>query len=1033
MNILLGMKTHQWLIIVCLLLVSPWCVATHDIQVLGGTDFSTDPTKITQLPAASFQSVKSNRLPNSSSWWLYIELENSSDQYITRHILFNNVLIPKLSAYQHLDGELRIQRSGFEVPIDERVIANELNIFSYSVPPRSVVPIYIQANLGFFPDLSYRVMSPQQTFNYLSVYHSVTLVPLLILFTLFIYNTLILLRTGDAAFRVYVTYLFFALGATFSLYNKFSWFTNNIVDPYLLLCITGVLFYSSAFLFFKEILKSSLSRWSITLLNVLIGFALLHLAITLVSPELTLSIYSKYGSGIIFMLGISYLLFDGLIKQHPLAKYLALGWGVFLVGNTIFLLSINGVLPPSYQYSFMYAMAVEAIIFSFILAERFTVERAKLHKSEVERSQIIDELKDSQRIAKLGTFKYFADDSVYLSAQALQIWRLKKHNFHTLDELLFSVLASDRELVQRRFRESLSAVQGITVDFKFQLTTHEKQRQYDPVVLYCQFESFYDDDKQQSGIQGVFQDITEQEAKDRQIQEAKALSDAKNEFIAAVSHELRTPLNGILGVLHALRDYVDADRPKTLITYAQKASEQLLNLIGEILDLSKLQSRALTLNPTSCDLEQETVAVVNTLQTVAQSKQLQLSLNVENQVNRPVLIDRGRYNQILYNLISNAIKFTEYGDVTVHLWLTTADDEQANVLLRVDDTGTGIPEAFIPRLFDRFTQVESNIAKKQGSGLGLAITKELVDLMNGDISVKSIVGKGTCFTVQLLVNISEAETASGIEVNASNIRFENVKVLCAEDNQLNRVVVYEYLKHTGITLIFAEDGQSAVSKFQQHAHAGGPFDCVLMDLQMPVMDGFEATREIRKLSTVPIIGLSAHAVEEQQRKALEHGMSDFITKPVPPEVLITTLAKVCAHHVAPSGVDTGATQPPEPLSKQACPAEPTANFDYNRLRESLGNQTAIVNNLLQLYIDDTKAHWGKLQQYAVNGDADAVAKSAHYIKGASQNIFAHSFVEYIKRIETAASDKDLGAVKSHLPEAKQAFDRLVHELASYIG
>lgn len=1029
---MLSIRITLFMVFACLLFVSPRCFAIHDIQVLNSDTVSAAPSEITELPAASFQSVKSNRLPSSSSWWLYVELENPTDQHITRHIVFNNQLIPSISAYHKVNDELRVQRAGFDIPTGERVVDNELNIFSYSVPPRSVVPIYIRVDTGVVPDSSYRVISTPQLINYQGVHYSKSLIPPLIIFTLLIYSTLLFLRTQDPAFRAYVVYLFFALGVVLSFNNQFAWLTNQTIDPYLMLCITGVMFYASAFWFFKAILKSSLSRRDIRWLNALIGFALVHLATTFVSPELTLAIYSEYGSGIIFMLGIGYLLIDGLIKQHPLAGYLAVGWGIFLIGKSIFLLSINGILNPSYLYVFMYTLALEAIVFSFILAERFILERSKLHESEAKRVQIINELNDSQRIAKLGTFKYLADDSVYLSSQALQIWQLETHNFHTLNELLASVVATDRELVKQRFTDSLSAKQGVTIDFKFQLTTQEKPAQQDPTVLYCQFETFYDHDKQQPGIQGIFQDITAQEAKDRQIQEARALSNSKNEFIAGVSHELRTPLNGILGVLHALRDYVDAERPKTLITYAQKASEQLLNLIGDILDLSKLQSRALTLNPTSCDLEQESIAVVNTLRTVAENKQLQLDLLVENQVKRPIVIDRGRYNQILYNLISNALKFTEYGDVTVSLSLTAVDDEHANVVLRVNDTGSGIPEAFVPRLFDRFTQVESNTSKKQGSGLGLAITKELVELMDGDISVESVVGKGTCFTIKLLLSISDSETIRTNEIDTSNVRFDTVKVLCAEDNQLNRVVVYEYLKHTGITLVFADNGQSAVDKFQQHADAGTPFDCVLMDLQMPIMDGFEATKAIRKLSAVPVIGLSAHAVEDQQQKATAHGMSDFITKPVAPDTLITKLVGVCGNCGAANSGTIDVTPEHQQSNTTQSPITEPASFDYTQLSESLGNQAAIITSVLQMYREDTTKHWENLQQYAKNGDADAVAKAAHYIKGASQSIYAHPFVACMKHIELTAMDNNLDEVNTQLPQAKHTFERLLKELALYV-
>ncbi len=391
------------------------------------------------------------------------------------------------------------------------------------------------------------------------------------------------------------------------------------------------------------------------------------------------------------------------------------------------------------------------------------------------------------------------------------------------------------------------------------------------------------------GVVSIFRDVTRAE---REMRAAKAAaesaSEAKTRFLAAMSHEIRTPLNGVLGMNSLLLGTALSAEQRGYAHTVESSGRTLLALIDDILDLSRIEAGRMDLESIDFDVRALVDEVVGTLRPRADDKGLLLRTHVPETTLRRLRGDGNRLRQVLYNLIGNAVKFTERGHVDVSIMTGELAGQRLGLRVVVRDTGVGIPPDAMPRLFERFAQADGSMARRYGgSGLGLAISREIVDLMGGQIAVDSTPGQGSSFTVTIAFERG-ADTAPA-PAPAAVAAVPSMRILVAEDNEVNQLVIRATLERMGHRCDIVSDGMAAVGRA-----ASGPWDCILMDIQMPGMDGEAAARAIRALpgamGAVPIIALTANAMLEDRTRYLAGGMNDFVSKPIDAQGLARALA-----------------------------------------------------------------------------------------------------------------------------------------------
>lgn len=391
-------------------------------------------------------------------------------------------------------------------------------------------------------------------------------------------------------------------------------------------------------------------------------------------------------------------------------------------------------------------------------------------------------------------------------------------------------------------------------------------------------------------------DITQSKENEQRLIEAlnkaeEAVS-AKSQFLAIMSHELRTPLNGVIATSALLHQTATSLRQEELINLIDKSGKSLLMLINDILDISKMENEKMELSLAPEKIDEAIFDVIDLLRPQAESKGLQLLAEFDSGLTGYMVLDVNRLKQVLFNLIGNAIKFTEKGDVTVIMKCNSMNYGRTVLHFEIKDTGIGIPEEKFHRLFKLFSQVDSSIGKKYGgTGLGLAISKEIIELMGGSITLTSRVGVGTSFSFDLEFEYISSAMYQRIVTQTDgnkNFDYSKIKLLIAEDNEINRQVLRFILDILKIQYEFAENGLLAVEKCRKTN-----YDIIFTDLNMPVMDGFEAARIIRsEMAWQPaIIAISAVSFEEEKHNCFDAGMNDFLPKPFELEDLKLMLRK----------------------------------------------------------------------------------------------------------------------------------------------
>jgi two-component system sensor histidine kinase/response regulator len=510
-------------------------------------------------------------------------------------------------------------------------------------------------------------------------------------------------------------------------------------------------------------------------------------------------------------------------------------------------------------------------------------------------------------------------------------------------------------------------------------------------------------------LQGKFEgavvsatDISAQVQIKQELHQAKAIAEnashAKSDFLARMSHEIRTPMNAIIGLTQLVMRTELSAKQATHLQKVEKSAKALLGIINDILDFSKIEAGKMSIESVSFDLHEVLDNLSNIITSKVDEKTLEIAFHIDADVPYFLEGDPLRLGQVLINLVSNAVKFTEQGSVNLEIHVHSQNTQQVYLQFSVCDTGIGMSPEQLAHLFESFHQADGSISRRYGgTGLGLAISKQLVELMGGNIHVESELGKGSCFSFEMIFNKAENQTPqkpvqTAFLTTQKLTHIRGAKVLLVEDNVINQQIAREFLEQLFIHVDIANNGLIALEKVQEHE-----YDLILMDIQMPVLNGLDATRQLREAGyTLPIIAMTSHAMTGDKEKSLSVGMNDHLTKPIDIEKLENALLEWLPERERDFNAPSVSHSDFVELTGDLPIIEGINLQDGVRL---VGGSRSLYRELLIEFATQYRDASNKIRLDLAKSEREAALIITHSIKGTSGSLGINWVYEITKRLE----------------------------------
>lgn len=563
------------------------------------------------------------------------------------------------------------------------------------------------------------------------------------------------------------------------------------------------------------------------------------------------------------------------------------------------------------------------------------------------------------------------------------------------------ILPATRDELKKKFKQSQKRAYTEKVEFQFLCADH--------TYRFLEFNAI--NLKHKESLEGFILDCRDITERKWDAEELVRLGKAKEQFLANISHEIRTPINGIAGMTDLLGQNPSPEDRETYLNAIKHSAENLKVIINDLLDLAAIESGKLRFETIAFNLTDLVPSLIGTFAYQAKEKKLKLDHTIDIKLNRILLGDPVRLNQVLINLISNAVKFTHAGAIQINFAIERQQKDICWVRIEVTDTGVGIPSEKLNTIFESFSQADASVTRKYGgSGLGLTIVKQLVELQHGKITVRSEEHKGSTFIVLIPYTIGKPSTLTKSELTSRTIHDDThtkqLHILLVEDNDINRLYAKSILKNWNCEVDIAENGLVAIEKVKNNN-----YDLVLMDVQMPVMDGYETTRAIRLMDMpkreTPIVALTANATKSDVEKCLASGMNDYLAKPFTPDDLhrkiVDDLKIKAKKREEKTTVITGVKR---------------HGYDLSYLRSISNDNEDFIKEMMQTFIQTIPGILQEMKTCLEEKNWERLSKLAHQIKPSFTLMGIHDLHTTILFIEENGKNKTNVA---ELPKTTQEF------------